>query len=357
VAGTVSGGGFYNQTEDIDLRNKVTDHGGAVGGGFSNQAGDDNPDPTSAFGSTVAGGGRNTASGAASTIGGGQSNEASGPGSTVSGGSSNDATASSATVDGGRNNEASGEAATVVGGDGNIAEGNYSFAAGRRAKTGANQGAFVWGGAKGTDVTATAAEEVRFRAAGGFAVQDGDVTVEDSNNLSVTGDTTVDGTATMNGSASVSSDLTVGGTIKRDAITRGDLDSGASSIPTGQETVLGFSSALDEPNAFNDLQHQCDIPADGHYEITLNIQFLNPFSGNSGVKPAVRIEGSISYEWETTAVAGGSYERSFSTTLLDQTTGSVMDFTLFQDSGSSKDLYFGRKGTRVTIRYLGDGTS
>jgi polyhydroxyalkanoate synthesis regulator phasin len=179
VSATISGGGVYDQTNDTYYRNTVTDHGGTVGGGFNNRAGDDDSDLVSAESATVAGGDSNTASGSGSVVGGGTSNNASGTDSTVAGGASNESSSQQATVGGGQGNTASKQYATVPGGELCTADGEASFAAGRQAKAGGYDGAFVWGGSNFVDVTATAAEEVRFRAAGGFAIQDGDLAIED----------------------------------------------------------------------------------------------------------------------------------------------------------------------------------
>jgi hypothetical protein len=146
--------------------NRITDSGGTIGGGGGNIVGDENEDPESAFGATVAGGAANYATRSASTIGGGGSNRASATYSTISGGYFNDASGASSTISGGHFNVASGAWSSVLGGNdgratgigsvaagggGNNAYGDYSFAAGYRANSRGNSdpflnfhGAFIW---------------------------------------------------------------------------------------------------------------------------------------------------------------------------------------------------------------------
>jgi len=116
--------------------------------------------------SVVAGGHSNTASGMFGVTSGGYDNVASGTSSTVSGGQSNEATALNSHVGGGNQNVASGEASTVPGGSDNDAAGNYSFAAGRRAHTGADAGVFVWADSEDADFTADRANQFKVRASG-----------------------------------------------------------------------------------------------------------------------------------------------------------------------------------------------
>ena len=140
--------------------NSVTNNYGTVGGGWNNTA--------SGNSSIVGGGSGNTASGDRSTVDGGDKNTAIGYISIVGGGDNNTASSIASTVGGGTGNTASGRGATVPGGDLNVAEGDYSFAAGRRAKTGANNGVFIWGDNTLADITAPAANTFIARASGGF---------------------------------------------------------------------------------------------------------------------------------------------------------------------------------------------
>ena len=140
VAGaTISGGG--NRTLENDFSNRVTDNFGTVGGGSSNQAGDNTDLPTSATHATVGGGSGNTASGRQSTVSGGSGNTASGP------------------------------LATVPGGAENEAAGTFSFAAGFRARA-LHEGTFVWADST-TDFfgfRSTAADQFLVRASGGVGI-------------------------------------------------------------------------------------------------------------------------------------------------------------------------------------------
>jgi hypothetical protein len=224
---TIAGGGRATPA-DPATANRVTDNGGTVGGGASNQAGDANPvnrpyatvgggvgntaslDAATVGGgfsstaravfATVGGGALNTASGASATAGGGFSNTASGVHATASGGGSNtasgvQATASgggsntagadfatvgggesnsasqvSATVSGGTDNAATGTEATVPGGSANTAGGDLSFAAGNRAKAN-HQGAFVWADSQDEDMASSNNNQFIVRAQGGFYLQ------------------------------------------------------------------------------------------------------------------------------------------------------------------------------------------
>ena len=203
---TIGGGG-----ESSYLNNRVTDHGGVIGGGAGNQAGDNAGTVDDGVGatvgggyyniasdeyatvgggvendasgahSTVAGGYRNTASGYMATVGGGDENFATGYYAAVGGGVNNSATTVHATVGGGEHNAASGQQATVgggawntasgwratvPGGSQNDAQGDYSFAAGRRAQAD-YQGCFVWGDSTDAEVTCQTSDRWVARASGG----------------------------------------------------------------------------------------------------------------------------------------------------------------------------------------------
>lgn len=190
---TISGGG-----DVIGNVNLVTDNGGTVGGGGSNQAGNNDATIDNSVNATVAGGYGNTARNDFSTVGGGMSNMASGTYATVGGGTSNNASGinafvgggdgntasnSNATVAGGFNNSANAAYATIGGGSGNYASqyatvpggvsntagGFTSFAAGRQAKAD-HDGTFVWADGTVADFTSTAADQFLIRASGGVGI-------------------------------------------------------------------------------------------------------------------------------------------------------------------------------------------
>lgn len=159
VGATISGGGWLSGGEQL-----ITDDFSTIGGGESNQAGNNDGDPTNARYATVGGGWFNIATGFMSCIGCGESNQAS---------------ADRATVSGGSNNLASGEFSTVPGGAFNIAGGDYSFASGRRAHvrdaatTGdadGDEGTFVWADSTEADFTSTGPNQFLIRAAGGVGI-------------------------------------------------------------------------------------------------------------------------------------------------------------------------------------------
>jgi len=210
VGATISGGGVGQYP------NRVTDNYGTVGGGYNNQAGNNNGDTGEKQYAIVGGGYSNTASGGAATVGGGWVNNAGGDSATIGGGSNNTAngtvatvsgglentasgyantvsggyhnTASDqyttisggaynnassnnfATISGGYGNTASGYAATVGGGSDNEAVGNYSFVAGRLAKnyTAGHPGVFLFADSTNENFYSAAANEFAARANGGF---------------------------------------------------------------------------------------------------------------------------------------------------------------------------------------------
>ncbi len=135
--------------------NTVTAQLGFVGGGDDNHVYGDR--------GVVVGGARNIA-GVTGTkfyasVVGGQDNEAKGEGAFVGGGTSN---------------EAFGNYAVVPGGNSNAAGGGNSFAAGY-ASTAAASGAFAWNDSNGDSLVNNAANQVQFKASGGFWVSTGTI--------------------------------------------------------------------------------------------------------------------------------------------------------------------------------------
>lgn len=223
---TIAGGGVVINGEPgytNEGPNRVTDHYGAIGGGFANRAGDgevgtigDNVsnaafatvgggrnNDASGGKSTVGGGELNIASGSLSTIAGGERQIASGANSTVAGGDSNVATGSNSTVNGGVDNVASGQASSVSGGSGNRANGDagsvgggfdncaggdFSWVGGLHAITrpgnsvgdgtcaansgdaDGDEGTFVWADSQGVDFVSSGADQFLIRAQGGAAI-------------------------------------------------------------------------------------------------------------------------------------------------------------------------------------------
>lgn len=209
---SVGGGGSAVGTE----QNVVADNYGTIAGGQDNLAGNENADPETADHATVgggrgnvagarygtiAGGSNNSVNAESGTVGGGYGQVVNGQNGTIAGGTVNQATSTNATVAGGNSNVASGEASVICGGYNNtasgqkamilggrdsVASGRLSLTAGYKAKTETaggttHSGAFVWGDSTNTVVRSTAADEVRFQASGGFAIQDGDLAIEDGN--------------------------------------------------------------------------------------------------------------------------------------------------------------------------------
>jgi hypothetical protein len=272
VAATIGGGG------QSGFINQVTGDLGAVGGGRGNTAGSGSgatvggglSNTASGFQATVAGGQGNTASGNRASVGGGVNNTASGITSTVAGGEGNSATTNDATVGGGEGNAAtafkatvggggfntaSGFAATVPGGFSNVALGESSFAAGNRAKAN-HDGAFVWGDSTAANVSSTAANEVTFRASGGFRMVVG-ATPDEVFSIDGNGNVEADGEIKLGPSAG----LFAPGGVENLRIVRGRVSS-AGAVLDGS----GFTAAK---------------PATGTYNVNMSVGF------NGETSPAV----------------------------------------------------------------------
>jgi hypothetical protein len=129
VGATIAGGGL--KIDSLDYSNRVSGHGGTVGGGLGNLAG--------GFASTVGGGQLNKASGGSATVGGGGGNMASLDYDTVGGGHGNLASGGLSTVGGGLRNTA-GYSSTVAGGQDNTASGLYASVTGPFATIGGGIG-------------------------------------------------------------------------------------------------------------------------------------------------------------------------------------------------------------------------
>ncbi|UCG17416.1 MAG: hypothetical protein JSV19_05175 [Phycisphaerales bacterium] len=114
MGATIGGGGASFQP------NQVTDSFGTIGGGWGNQAGNDDGDVDNARWGTVCGGQYHEASGQQSTVGGGWFNESSGAIATIAGGGGNIASARAATVGGGWLNEVAAEYGTIAGGGASV---------------------------------------------------------------------------------------------------------------------------------------------------------------------------------------------------------------------------------------------
>ena len=111
VKGAAIGGG--GNSSQINL---VSDDFGVIGGGRSNQAGNDNSDTTDASYGAVGGGASNAATGFSATVGGGYNNDANGVSSVVAGGMNNVSGGGQATIGGGMNNAVSANYGTIGGG-------------------------------------------------------------------------------------------------------------------------------------------------------------------------------------------------------------------------------------------------
>lgn len=149
---TISGGGVPAGESDPNYieegPNRVTDHYGAIGGGWNNQAGEADSDVSAQPFATIGGGLLNRASATSSTIGGGNRNSTMGVGSTIGGGSVNRANATHSTIGGGLDNAALSGAlySVVAGGERNQTRGQYSTVSGGRSNDADGMESTVSGG-------------------------------------------------------------------------------------------------------------------------------------------------------------------------------------------------------------------
>ncbi|NQT82995.1 tail fiber domain-containing protein, partial [bacterium] len=145
---TIGGGG------ETGLENRVSDSFGTVGGGYSNQAGDNAGTTSDANVATVGGGHSNVAGAFSATVAGGAVNTANAAWAVIGGGNWNNVTDENGTVAGGNNNQAGDNAgttgdatcATVGGGQDNAASGSYATVGGGALNTASGADATVGGG-------------------------------------------------------------------------------------------------------------------------------------------------------------------------------------------------------------------
>jgi hypothetical protein len=179
---TVAGGGNNTASGDSSVvgggsGNSATNYAATVAGGSVNTAsgqvstvGGGQLNVASANFSTVAGGAENIASSIHASIGGGKDNTAgTGTHPTIAGGQLNDVTGSWGVISGGSDNTVSADYGMIPGGRSNVAAGQYSFAAGNQAKANHN-GSFVWADQTFADFSSTAVDQFLIRAAGGVGI-------------------------------------------------------------------------------------------------------------------------------------------------------------------------------------------
>ena len=124
----------------------VYDDDGTIGGGFGNQVGSNDGDPTDAAFATVAGGVFNYATAYGASVGGGDSNVAGGQRAAVGGGYANQAVGATSAVGGGLSNQATGSRSTVGGGHSNLAANTHAAVAGGGWNTASGVSSFIGGG-------------------------------------------------------------------------------------------------------------------------------------------------------------------------------------------------------------------
>jgi hypothetical protein len=175
----VVGGGTLNTTGGIlaflggGVGNRADGVSSVIGGGRFNSTND-----TSGIAVIAGGQGNQMNSGVLGFIGGGLGNEIRGNNNSVIGGGDNNLVTDNYGVIGGGSLNVAGnsstlpfdaEGATVPGGVNNHATAAYSFAAGHNARAD-DAGAFVWADNSGGLFESTAANQVRFRATGGYQI-------------------------------------------------------------------------------------------------------------------------------------------------------------------------------------------
>ena len=186
---TVTSSGLYSAVVG-GSSNTVSGEGSFIGGGAPQSAGNpgnkvyanfasivggsSNTITSAAYWGFIGGGINNQVSNESSVVVGGDTNLASGIDAVVVGGLGNKAAADSTFVGGGASNIASGTYAIVPGGRENTAMGAYSFAAGYKSSSTLN-GTFTWSDSVGLQVLNSVANQVMFKAAGGFWVSTGTV--------------------------------------------------------------------------------------------------------------------------------------------------------------------------------------
>ncbi|MBL9000952.1 MAG: hypothetical protein JNK25_07435 [Phycisphaerae bacterium] len=261
---TISGGGGLFSGGYGARPNRVTDFGGTIGGGFGNQAGNENSNLSDAGLATVGGGVFNRAEGPYSAVCGGWGNRAlewyafvgggslnladygavvSGGiqnqalnGATVAGGYWNLAHGLNSSIGGGYEQRAQGEYSTVPGGKHNESGGNHSFASGHRAKvrdaaaTGdanGDEGTFIWADSTDADFISTGPNQFLIRAGGGVAIN----TTTPAGTLTVAGSTGVANTVTATQPSTSGNVSAIRGTIT--SATAGAFSAGVRGVNNG----------------------------------------------------------------------------------------------------------------------------
>jgi len=162
--------------------NSAAGYKAVIGGGDSNSASNEYSaagggkfNIVSGSNSVVSGGAYNVADGTAAVVAGGENNRAGGAYSGALSGSGNKTAQLYAVAAGGYGNNAGGKYSMIPGGYRNTATGDFSFAAGYQS-TAAASGAFAWKDSDPSDsLLNDVADQVRFKAKGGFWVSTGAV--------------------------------------------------------------------------------------------------------------------------------------------------------------------------------------
>jgi hypothetical protein len=245
---TIAGGGRSNPSLPGSA-NRVTDHGGTIGGGVGNRAGGGGVDQWRF--ATVAGGSGNTAGYEGSTVGGGLNNSAIDElAATIAGGSANTASGEYAAVGGGSGNTAAdGANPTVGGGRQNGAFGSFATVGG-----GDNNTAF------GTD---TVAGGVNNLAEGGLAVIGG------GTNKAAIGNRSTVGGGSNNGTPGPAVHATVGG--------------GQSNLASGTDATVGGGANNTASGLSAAVQGGFQNPAAGDYSVAAGRRASNTDASHDGV--------------------------------------------------------------------------
>jgi hypothetical protein len=208
-------------------------------------SGDNNNISVGAGYAAIVGGEHNKVMAPRSIAGGGGYNVVTGSDSVLSGGSYNAVAGTSAVVAGGAHNTASGQYAAIPGGSWNAAAADYSFAAGRGAMSMA-VGAFTWSDSEGAVVTNNLADQVRFKARGGFLVSTSPVYGDaalfvDANNKVGVGTVNPQADLDVNGVARISKYLIFDKGMNPGLISLTVYDFGKTFVSTGAATGATYS--------------------------------------------------------------------------------------------------------------------
>lgn len=327
VGATIGGGGFMGS------ENLVTDNYGTIGGGTSNQVGDDAGATDNASHATIGGGMLNEASGTGATICGGNGNRSGGY-AFVGGGSLNAASGGSATIAGGGLNTASDEYAVVGGGFDNMASNVNATIAGGGSNVASGLGTTIAGGVSNV-------------ASGEYAVVGGGSLNEATGYAAVVaGGGGYSGDSPLPNTASASWSVVSGGV--------NNTASGAGAmVPGGNRCLAQGENSFAAGTQAKALHNGAFVWADDNYFDMAsygNNQFIARATG--GVHFVLGIDGSGTPTWSCSAINGSSWTCSSDRNLKDNLV-LVDGQDVLERLGQVPIYTWSAKGQDPTIRHIG----